>query len=60
VVTTTCCSNDQFMIIMRESDGYILKAAKYPESDGTYDVRTRNMVLAGPNSANEYQVTINV
>ena len=30
IVTTTCCSIDQFMIIMRESDGSIIQAAIYP------------------------------
>ena len=47
------------MIIIRESDGSIIQAAIYPKSQGNYDKRTRNLVLAGPNSANEYQVAMN-
>jgi hypothetical protein len=47
VITTTCCSYDQYILIFRTSDGALLRAVIYPNSEGAYDLNTRNMVLTG-------------
>ena len=32
LITTTCCSGDQYMLIFRASDGSLLRALTYPNS----------------------------
>jgi hypothetical protein len=47
VITTTCCSYDQYILIFRATDGALLRAVIYTNSEGVYDLNTRNMVLTG-------------
>jgi hypothetical protein len=47
-------------LIFKASEGSLLRAATYPDSSGTYDVTTRNMVLAGVDANGYYNVWLNV
>ena len=60
LITTTCCSGNQYLLIFQASDGALLRAATYPDSSGTYDVSTRNMVMAGVDANGYYHVWLNV
>ena len=60
LITTTCCSEDQYMIIFRASDGSLLRALTYPNSNGKYDLSTRNMVLGGIDGSGFYNAYLNV
>jgi hypothetical protein len=60
LVTTTCCSGNQYLLIFQASDGALLRAATYPDSVGTYDLSTRNMVMVGVDANGCYNVWLNV
>ena len=60
LVTTTCCTDNQYLLIFKLSDGSLLRAATYPDSDGAYDLTTRNLVMTGLDPNGNYNVWLNV